>query len=72
MICFQLFFIVFIKNVLPFLFFCYQNFKDINTPVFLKEKLVNLWLELAKRAWPQEWNELIPSLINMCNSVSIF
>ena len=53
-------------------FFCYQNFKDINTPVFLKEKLVNLWLELAKRAWPQEWNELIPSLINMCNSVSIF
>ena len=64
-----LFFLLFL---LKMFFFCYQNFKDINTPVFLKEKLVNLWLELAKRAWPQEWNELIPSLINMCNSVSIF
>lgn len=31
-----------------------------------------VWVELAKRDYPQEWSDLIPSVIALCNNSVIY
>ena len=40
-------------------------------PPFIKEKLVSVWMELAKRDWPQEWPDMIPRALELCQSNSV-
>lgn len=34
---------------------------------FIKEKIADLTVQLAKRAWPQLWPDMVPTLMQLAN-----
>ena len=45
-----------------------QGAKDMMVErTFIKEKIADLTVQLAKRAWPQLWPDMVPTLMQLAN-----
>lgn len=43
----------------------YSPVQSVAQANFVKEKLVTVVVEIAKREWPQQWPELLPTLFQL-------